>query len=309
MAKLQHTHAATDNLWTTKRQNKKVVEAAVAIGKGHGGFVVSAAAVDTIGGDSDGCGHGRGRQRHNGCVVWAVWELGGSGVGVRQRGGDGIGGGRRSLGEILEHCALSAHNFKKPTTLFTDQDIVMGNALGVVMPEQAGKVYTPKIFELFQRQWEKSLLALVGNKQERGRLQEYLIVSYDEEGKFSMYLAYILKRWTRGVRDGCALEEDGLDVHWSEALDVGDRYRELWPDVIRLAHKASEFKDGYLIYKTRMKELDQEIEELRKKHYECMDLGCEPNGNKGVNRNAIESLVGNVKGIKKKDGPQKGGSK
>ncbi|KAK3017200.1 hypothetical protein RJ639_007755, partial [Escallonia herrerae] len=28
-----------------------------------------------------------------------------------------------------------AHNFKKPTTLFTDQDKAMGNAISVVMPE------------------------------------------------------------------------------------------------------------------------------------------------------------------------------
>ncbi|KAK2979185.1 hypothetical protein RJ640_027022 [Escallonia rubra] len=229
---------------------------------------------------------------------------------------------------------LEAHDFKKPTTLFTDQDIAMGNAISVVMPEvrHAGKVYTPKIFELFQRQWEKSLLALVGNKQERGRLQEYLIVSCDEEGEYVVthdeenatlscscnkfetvgilcghalkvldvlgikYIpeTYILKRWTRGARDGCALDEDGRDVHRSGALDVSDRYRELWPDAVRLAHKASEFKDGYLLYKTKMKELDKEIEELRKKHYECTDHGCEPNGNKGVDKNAIESLVGNA---------------
>ncbi|KAK2972760.1 hypothetical protein RJ640_019408 [Escallonia rubra] len=138
--------------------------------------------------------------------------------------------------------------------------------------KQAGKVYTPKIFELFQRQWEKSLLALVGNKQERGRLQEYLIVSCDEEGEYVVthdeenatlscscnkfetvgilcghalkvldvlgikYIpeTYILKRWTRGARDGCALDEDGLDVHRSGALDVSDRYRELWPDAAGL---------------------------------------------------------------------------
>ncbi|KAK2972543.1 hypothetical protein RJ640_014267 [Escallonia rubra] len=104
---------------------------------------------------------------------------------------------------------------------------------------------------------------------------------------------YILKRWTRGARHGCALDEDGLDVHRSGALDVSGRYRELWPDAVRLAHKASEFKDGYLLYKTKMKELDKKIEELRKKHYECTDHGCEPNGHKGVDKNAIESLVGN----------------
>ncbi|KAK2994047.1 hypothetical protein RJ640_012317 [Escallonia rubra] len=155
--------------------------------------------------------------------------------------------------------------------------------------KQARKVYTPKIFELFQRQWEKSLLALVGNKQERGRLQEYLIVSCDEEGEYVVthdeenatllcscnkfetvgilcghalkvldvlgikYIpeTYILKRWIRGAREGCALEEDGLDVHRSRALDVSDRYRELWPDAVRLAHKASEFKDGTSSTKVR----------------------------------------------------------
>ncbi|KAK2976006.1 hypothetical protein RJ640_024767 [Escallonia rubra] len=242
---------------------------------------------------------------------------------------------------------LEAHKFKKLTTLFTDQDIAMGNAIHVVMPDQAGKFYTPKIFELFQKQWEKSLLALVGNKQDKGRLEEYLIVSCDEEGEYVVthdeenatlpcscrefemvgilcghalkvldvlgvkYIpeTYILKRWTRGARDGCALEDDGLDIHRNEGLDLSDRYRELWPDVVRLAHKASEFKDGYLLYKSRMKELDKEIEELRKKHFECMDHGCEPIGNKGVDKNAIENLVGNVKGIKKRYGPQKGGSK
>ncbi|KAK2990917.1 hypothetical protein RJ640_028694 [Escallonia rubra] len=204
--------------------------------------------------------------------------------------------------------------------------------------KQAGKVYTPKIFELFQKQWEKSLLALVRNKQDKGRLEEYLIVSCDEEGEYGVthdeenatlscscrkfetfgilyghalkvldvlgvkYIpeTYILKRWTRGARDGCALEDEGLDIHRSEGLNISDRYKELWPDAVRLAHKASEFKDGYILYKTRMKELDKEIEELRKKHYEFMDHGCELNGNDGVDKNAIESLIGNVKGIKKK---------
>ncbi|KAK2968072.1 hypothetical protein RJ640_000487 [Escallonia rubra] len=178
--------------------------------------------------------------------------------------------------------------------------------------KQAEKVYTPKIFELFQKQWEKSLLVLVGNKQDKGRLEEYLIVSCDEEGEYVVthdeenatlscscrnfetvgilcghalkvldvlgvkYIpeTYILKRWTRGERDGCALEDDGLDIHRSEGLNISDRYRELRPDAVRLAHKASEFKDGYVLYKTRMKELDKEIEELRKKHYEFMDHGC-----------------------------------
>ncbi|KAK3036240.1 hypothetical protein RJ639_030782 [Escallonia herrerae] len=36
---------------------------------------------------------------------------------------------------------LEAHNFKKPTTLFTDQDIAMGNALSVIMPEIHWKAY------------------------------------------------------------------------------------------------------------------------------------------------------------------------
>ncbi|KAK2979425.1 hypothetical protein RJ640_016337 [Escallonia rubra] len=213
--------------------------------------------------------------------------------------------------------------------------------------KQAGKFYTPKIFELFKKQWEKSLLALVGNKQDKCRLEEYLIVSCDEEGEYVVtydeenatlscscrkfetvgilcghalkvldvlgvkYIPeiYILKRWTRGARDGCALEDDGLDIHRSEGLDISDRYRELWPDAVRLAHKASEFKDGYVLYKTRMKELDKEIEELRKKHYEFMDHGCELNGSRGVDKSAIESLFGNVKGIKKRGGPPKKGGR
>ncbi|KAK2983685.1 hypothetical protein RJ640_023219 [Escallonia rubra] len=144
-----------------------------------------------------------------------------------------------------------AHNFKKPTTLFTDQDIAMGNAISVVMP----------------------------------KVLDVLGIKYIPE-------TYIFKGWTRGARDGCALDEDGLDVHRSGALDVSDWYRELWPDAVRLAHKASEFKDGYLLYKTKMKELDKEIEELRKKHYECMDHGCDPNANKGLDKNAIEVLLG-----------------
>ncbi|KAK2969051.1 hypothetical protein RJ640_002783 [Escallonia rubra] len=154
---------------------------------------------------------------------------------------------------------LEAHKFKKPITLFTDQDITMGNAVRVVMPE----------------------------------VRDVLGVKYIPE-------TYILKRWTRGARDGCALEDEGLDIHRSEGLNINDRYRELWPDAMRLAHKASEFKDGYILYKTRMKKLDKEIEELRMKHYEFMDHGCELNGSDGVDKNSIESLIRNVKGIKKK---------
>ncbi|KAK2986227.1 hypothetical protein RJ640_010061 [Escallonia rubra] len=292
---------------------------------------------------------------------------------------------------------FEAHKFKKPTTIFTDQDISMENAIHVVMPDVRHSLCTFHImqnaikhlgnlmkddscflsdfkalmFEFedvtkFEKEWEalfknykvrgnswlertyalkekwarcymKTTVTLgVRNK---GRLEEYLIVSCDEEGEYVVthdeenatlscscrkfetvgilcghalkvldvlgvkYIpeTYILKRWTRGARDGCALENDGLDIHRSEGLDLSDRYRELWPDAVRLAHKASEFKDGYLLCKSRMKELDKEIEELRKKHFECMDHGCEPIGNKGVDKNAIESLVGNVKGIKKKE--------
>ncbi|KAK2969821.1 hypothetical protein RJ640_023550 [Escallonia rubra] len=184
---------------------------------------------------------------------------------------------------------------------------------------------------------EKSLLALVGNKQDKDRLEEYLIVSCDEEGEYVvthdkenatlscscrkfetvgilcghalkvldvLVIKYIPETFSRGGQ-----EDEGLDIHRSEGLNISDRYRELWPDAVRLAHKASEFKDGYILYKTRMKELDKEIEELRKKHYEFMGHGCELNGSDGVDKNAIENLIGNVKGIKKRGGPPKRGGK
>ncbi|KAK2966756.1 hypothetical protein RJ640_003069 [Escallonia rubra] len=177
--------------------------------------------------------------------------------------------------------------------------------------KQGGKVYTPKIFELFQKQWEKSLLALVGNKQDKGRLEEYLIVSCDEEGEYvvthdeeNATLSCSCRKFeTVGILCGHALKVlDVLGVKYIPETYIlkSDRYRELWPNAVRLAHKASEFKDGYLLYKSRMKELDKEIEELRKKHFECMDHGCEPIGNKGVDKNAIKSLVGNVKEQRRK---------
>ncbi|KAK2996030.1 hypothetical protein RJ640_023400 [Escallonia rubra] len=172
---------------------------------------------------------------------------------------------------------LETRKFKKPTTLFTNQDIAMGNAARVVMPELFAMVVSEK---------------------------RYREVEADYNAKEKMP-----RRCTRGARDDCTLEDDGLDIHQSECLDISDRYRELWPDAVRLAHKASEFKDGYVIYKTRMKELDKEIEELRKKHYEFMDHGCELNGSKGVDKNAIESLIGNAKGIKERGGPPKKGGK
>ncbi|KAK2981527.1 hypothetical protein RJ640_023549 [Escallonia rubra] len=119
-----------------------------------------------------------------------------------------------------------------------------------------------------------------------------------------LVIKYIPETFSRGGQ-----EDEGLDIHRSEGLNISDRYRELWPDAVRLAHKASEFKDGYILYKTRMKELDKEIEELRKKHYEFMGHGCELNGSDGVDKNAIENLIGNVKGIKKRGGPPKRGGK
>ncbi|KAK2990864.1 hypothetical protein RJ640_002848 [Escallonia rubra] len=192
---------------------------------------------------------------------------------------------------------LEAHKFKKPITLFTDQDITMGNAVRVVMPEVRHSLYT---FHIMQ-----NAIKHLGNLMKDDScflVRDVLGVKYIPE-------TYILKRWTRGARDGCALEDEGLDIHRSEGLNINDRYRELWPDAVRLAHKASEFKDGYILYKTRMKKLDKEIEELRMKHYEFMDHGCELNGSDGVDKNSIESLIRNVKGIKKRGGPPKRGGK
>lgn len=92
-------------------------------------------------------------------------------------------------------------------------------------------------------------------------------------------------------------------------MDVTGRYKDLGPDLVRLAARASNSEEGHLLVKKACRELNNQLDDIRKKHHGDF---IEPqvslsNFNENVDKiNAINNLFEKVKGLKKKVG-RKGG--
>ncbi|XP_058785000.1 protein FAR1-RELATED SEQUENCE 5-like [Vicia villosa] len=166
---------------------------------------------------------------------------------------------------------------------------------------QAGSVYTPRIFEEFQEEYEEYQDTCV--KDLKGGL--FVVTNYDNtkerivmgdpmEQKVSCACRkfethgilcshalkvldvmniklipeqYILKRWTRGARLGSNQDWDGRHVELDMKAHFMKRYNELCPRMIKLTNRASESHETYTFLSKVYEESSKIIDDMLAKEY------------------------------------------
>uniref|UniRef100_A0A2N9FJV3 Protein FAR1-RELATED SEQUENCE n=1 Tax=Fagus sylvatica TaxID=28930 RepID=A0A2N9FJV3_FAGSY len=125
---------------------------------------------------------------------------------------------------------------------------------------------------------------------------------------------YLLKRWTREAKNGYVLDRSGRDVQEDVNLDITARYRRLCPRLVRLASRAADFEEAYVLVERAVNELEKQVEDIAKKSSNVnLDNSVAQVSMLGANElvshgESFENLVENVKGLKKKEG-RKGGKR
>ncbi|XP_055960382.1 protein FAR1-RELATED SEQUENCE 5-like [Mercurialis annua] len=206
--------------------------------------------------------------------------------------------------------------------------------------QQAAKIYTPPIFELFQNEYDWSLAAFIKSRQEIQESYEYSVAIFDREGvynvkgvpsaetvtcsckKFETFGIlcchalkvldvmdiklipdhYIVKRWTRKAKSENVENVSGKIVHEDVKLVVTQRYRYLCSKLVKLASAASEFEDTYKLIDEAIDELNKQITAMGSKFSNCSEDNQKTCSSLSEKRVEVENLIKNVKGLKKRTG-------
>ncbi|XP_042478523.1 protein FAR1-RELATED SEQUENCE 5-like isoform X1 [Macadamia integrifolia] len=218
---------------------------------------------------------------------------------------------------------------------------------------QAGEIYTPIIFEEFQKEYEEYQGAFILERNEGVSTDEYMVAIYGQDNvrkvigkhveqtvscncrKFETYGIlcshalkvldvmnikliphhYVLKRWTRDARDGTVYDITSCDVQAEGDLKVAARYRSLCHNLVKLACRAAECEEAFLLVANTSSELSKNVEDiLRRQSSADQDgTGVHVSSSSICVRNEQETQLENpeirlmkAKGIKKREG-RKGG--
>ncbi|CAJ2663636.1 unnamed protein product [Trifolium pratense] len=212
---------------------------------------------------------------------------------------------------------------------------LMNNARMLV---QAGKVYTPKIFEEFQAEYQEYQDTCIKEVKEG----LYVVTNYDnakermvmgniqEQGvscdcrKFETHEIlcshalkvldvmniklipehYILKRWTRDARLGSNKDWQGKHVELDVKADFMKRYNELCPRMIKLINKASVDHETYTFLSKVSEESNKIIDDILEKKHVDKEASGVVHVSISIANDEIENNVDTVGGaadIKKRD--------
>jgi zinc finger SWIM domain-containing protein 3 len=216
--------------------------------------------------------------------------------------------------------------------------------------KQAAQVYTPAIFKMFQNEYDYASAALIKSRNESQPMHEYIVMLFGQEKEYKVLCnsvdqtimcscrkfetfgilcchalkvfdvldkkiipgLYLLKRWTREAKNGYVLDRSGRDVQADVNLDITTRYRRLCPRLVRLASRAADFEEAYVLVERAVNELEKQVEDIAKKSSNVnLDNSIAQVSMLGANElvshgESFENLVENVKGLKKKEGCQGG---
>ncbi|XP_057771200.1 protein FAR1-RELATED SEQUENCE 5-like [Salvia miltiorrhiza] len=169
------------------------------------------------------------------------------------------------------------------------------------MLQQLSKVYTPSVFDLFQKEFVLFAAAYIKHKQETPSSFEYVIglINHDREwrvthdpntkmlicscrrfemvGLICCHIVkvydvmdikilpehYILKRWTREARSGVVQDYVGNEVEEDPKLQSTERYRKLCRMLIRLATEACIYPSTFSLVHETMHDLSKKVMEMR----------------------------------------------
>ncbi|KAK2358454.1 protein FAR1-RELATED SEQUENCE [Trifolium repens] len=192
---------------------------------------------------------------------------------------------------------------------------------------QAGNIYTPKIFEEFQEEYDEFLGTCIKNLKDG----LYIVINYDDNkehkviGNFEDQMVacdcrkfethgilcshalkvldamniklipshYILKRWTRDARSGSNRDWKGRHIDLDIKAHFMKRYNDLCPRMVKLTNRASETHEGYTFLSKVYEESNKIIDMLAKKPMDEESIGmCHV---------SISIENGEAKGIKKRE--------
>ncbi|KAF7147936.1 hypothetical protein RHSIM_Rhsim03G0118100 [Rhododendron simsii] len=212
------------------------------------------------------------------------------------------------------------------------------------MLTQAGEVYTSKVFEKFQAEYEVYQAAYIEDRINEGLpTSEYTVAilgqpkTYKVLGNRSEQTVscscckfeavgilcshalkvldvmdikliperYILKRWTRDAKAGIVKDFKGREVEGDNKLKVTNRYRMLCPELVKLASRAAECEEASALVASYMIEMFEKVEDILKNKRDMDESTNE--GQDSPHEAPLENFVAvQPKGLKKKQAPRKG---
>ncbi|KAH7661786.1 FHY3/FAR1 family protein [Dioscorea alata] len=171
--------------------------------------------------------------------------------------------------------------------------------MNVPILRNARDIYTSKVFDLFQQEYEKSLGIVVKACIESPPLEHK--VTFDSKSKrigcccmsfeFVGYLCnhalkvldiwnikivpsqYMLNRWTKHAREGCVVDYKGRIVKEDPRQVVSNRSKDLSRNAVIVASRAAEFEDASIFFARKMVELSLEVEKFFTKADKNVDDG------------------------------------
>lgn len=173
---------------------------------------------------------------------------------------------------------------------------LMGN---VIVLKHASDIYTPKAFEIFQREYEKCLNVVVSQCSENGCLLEYKVNTFGQTKEYIVTFnssddtvicncmkfenvgflcghalkvldnrnikvvpsRYILKRWTKDARIGSVRHSSEFIAQGNPKLVAATRYKDLCRSILKISSRASASEEAF-DYASR--QLDEVIEGVEK---------------------------------------------
>jgi zinc finger SWIM domain-containing protein 3 len=174
---------------------------------------------------------------------------------------------------------------------------LLGN---VALLKHASGIYTPKAFELFQKEYEKCLNVVVTQCNEKGFLLEYKVSTFGQTQEYTVifnsaddtvvcncmkfenvgYLCghalkvldnwnikvvpsrYILKRWTKDTRLGRVRDSGEFTAKENLKLAVASRYKDLCRNIIKISARAAESEDAFQFALRQLDELIEGVEKI-----------------------------------------------
>ncbi|XAR72104.1 hypothetical protein NMG60_11018623 [Bertholletia excelsa] len=170
----------------------------------------------------------------------------------------------------------------------------------VVLLKHGSDLYTPKAFEVFQREYEKCLNIVVNLFNVNGSLFEYKANTYGQPREYEVTYnssddtvtctcmkfefagilcchalkvldhrnikvvpaRYILKRWTKNARLESLRESTGISVEGDSKLVTSRRYRELCQSILKISTRAAGSDQAFEFAARQLNEVMQGVERI-----------------------------------------------
>lgn len=170
----------------------------------------------------------------------------------------------------------------------------------VILLKHASEVYTPRAFELFQREYEKCLNVVVNMCSQSRSLSEYKVNTFGQSREYGVtfnssdntvvcdcmkfeYVGflcshalkvldhrnikvvpsrYILKRWTKDARVGSVRENSEFMEHENPKLVAARRYKDLCSRILNISARAADSEEAFLFASRQLEEVIERVEKI-----------------------------------------------